>query len=671
MFCGHCGKEVTVGAKFCPNCGAAIESQPTLTGEQPKAPAVEQAGNPIKKPIAGNGQSGKGKKGVPKPLIIVAVVLVLFIGFGAILNLFGDSNKPNSDLSESQTTQESVVPYREFNGEEFLSGSYVPGGITYHDKDASQTHVVLGNALLGVYEKGSFKKLSDRIAKDGVTWKTVKQCLEDDWFNFETESVELEYINKVQWNEKSYDYFRLNVHDLDGLNSRFELSPDWISPEEIYLIAEAYVVGNSSTGEFGIKIQYYIKQFDEKMNSTPGQTNQSTGDTTIHNTGTTLVETDYYTVEIPMEWEKYCTYEETSKIGEHRLTFYIKNEYMEGGYDGTLLDLAAVENPENLDSELYTYECQICEYRTVLFDLMRRTPEDIQVKKQYQELLISVQEFVPYVVQSIKEKDGYTLSYDLPNVNSSVGTHFLQVNDSAILSGSFVDERGEIISFFPTSMGLYSSDVDLMWNEKRVCHLSYQEYQNTSDADVFVAYNRQPALEDEMTVEYWKDDDRVVITGSKQFDGEYDRHYEGVYRIPFSSVKTNMVGDNLQTDKYQNSYKFDFFHIGMNRQDFNWYSRYQDQEIVATDSSGNVVLRYLTVSQSLDFGDRFITVSEFDPPSVEPLIIEGELIPSCLIYECENAYIVLVTSHSGDGNYLTDYVRTATYVSNTDFYVTY
>lgn len=101
MFCGHCGKEVTVGAKFCPNCGAAIENQPVPTEGQPKTPTVEQPGNPIKKPIAGNGQSGKGKKGMPKPLIIVAAVLVLFIGFGAILNLFDGGNEPTSGSGDS------------------------------------------------------------------------------------------------------------------------------------------------------------------------------------------------------------------------------------------------------------------------------------------------------------------------------------------------------------------------------------------------------------------------------------------------------------------------------------------------------------------------------------------------------------------------------------------
>ncbi len=28
MFCWNCGKEVTAGAKFCPNCGASISNKP-------------------------------------------------------------------------------------------------------------------------------------------------------------------------------------------------------------------------------------------------------------------------------------------------------------------------------------------------------------------------------------------------------------------------------------------------------------------------------------------------------------------------------------------------------------------------------------------------------------------------------------------------------------------
>lgn len=148
MFCSHCGKEVTVGAKFCPNCGVAIENQPAPTEGQLKAPTVEQPGNPIKKPIAGNGQSGKGKKGMPKPLIIVAAALVLFIGFGAVLNLFGGGNKPDSDPnenqtqpvesqvqpSETQTPQGTEESYREYNPDDFKGTSFVTLHLTNNSK---------------------------------------------------------------------------------------------------------------------------------------------------------------------------------------------------------------------------------------------------------------------------------------------------------------------------------------------------------------------------------------------------------------------------------------------------------------------------------------------------------------------------------------------------------
>ena len=111
MFCSHCGKEVAAGAKFCANCGAAINSQPTPAAEPPKAPAptaqrevpaVEQVGKPSGNTTGSGGQPEKKKKGVPKkPLIIVAAVLVLIVGFGAVLSLFGDGSEPDSDSKGS------------------------------------------------------------------------------------------------------------------------------------------------------------------------------------------------------------------------------------------------------------------------------------------------------------------------------------------------------------------------------------------------------------------------------------------------------------------------------------------------------------------------------------------------------------------------------------------
>lgn len=48
------------------------------------------------------GQPEKKKKGVPKkPLIIVAAVLVLIVGFGAVLSLFEGDSEPDSDSEGS------------------------------------------------------------------------------------------------------------------------------------------------------------------------------------------------------------------------------------------------------------------------------------------------------------------------------------------------------------------------------------------------------------------------------------------------------------------------------------------------------------------------------------------------------------------------------------------
>ena len=270
MFCSHCGKEVTVGAKFCPNCGAAIENQPVPTEGQPKAPTVERAESSIKSGT----RPGKGKKRVPKPLVIVVAALALFIGFGAVLNLLGDDNKPDSNPGEGLTEN---VPYREFNAEEFLSGDVITGTLMYMGSDEGGGLSRIGNAIMVSYKTKEFKKnFSDVLKNNDATWETIKKCLEDDWFNSESKCVEMDYIGEVEWKGRSYDYFRLNVTDLSGLNSRFESSPNWTSDQEIYVIAEVAKISDSWADELGkqiqqFSIQFFINQFNENISPISNQ----------------------------------------------------------------------------------------------------------------------------------------------------------------------------------------------------------------------------------------------------------------------------------------------------------------------------------------------------------------------------------------------------------------
>lgn len=270
MFCSHCGKAVTVGAKFCPNCGAAIENQPAPTEGQPKAPTMERAERSIKSGT----RPGKGKKRAPKPLVIVVAALALFIGVGAVLNLLGDDNKPDSNPGEGLTEN---VPYREFNAEEFLSGDVITGTLMYMGSDEGGELSRIGNAIMVSYKTKEFKKnFSDVLKNNDATWETIKKCLEDDWFNSESKCVELDYIGEVEWKDRSYDYFRLNVTDLSGLNSRFESSPDWTSVQEIYVIAEVDKISDSWADELGeqiqqFSIQFFINQFNENISPISNQ----------------------------------------------------------------------------------------------------------------------------------------------------------------------------------------------------------------------------------------------------------------------------------------------------------------------------------------------------------------------------------------------------------------
>lgn len=160
MFCSHCGKEVAAGAKFCANCGAAVNSQPTPATEPPKAPAptaqrevpaVEQVGGPGGNVTGSGGQPEKKKKGVPKKLlIIVSAVLVLIVGFGAVLSLFGDGSEPdfssdipsNLDDNTSDTPEGTATKTGTFSLDWIDDILLVPGGaeLYYYEDSDVQAH---------------------------------------------------------------------------------------------------------------------------------------------------------------------------------------------------------------------------------------------------------------------------------------------------------------------------------------------------------------------------------------------------------------------------------------------------------------------------------------------------------------------------------------------------
>lgn len=115
MYCTNCGKEIADGVKFCTNCGAAVNNQtvtppvvklqdaPTpIPDIQPEVPAVEKMGDSGENIAKSGNQPEKKKMTVPKkPLIIAAAVLVLIVGFGAILSLFGGGSESDSDIEVS------------------------------------------------------------------------------------------------------------------------------------------------------------------------------------------------------------------------------------------------------------------------------------------------------------------------------------------------------------------------------------------------------------------------------------------------------------------------------------------------------------------------------------------------------------------------------------------
>jgi flagellar basal body-associated protein FliL len=107
MKCSKCGAEFD--AKFCPECGAPADGQPTIQQAQPQQPVQQQV---PQQPIYQNPVTPQKKKG--GCLKIGLIVLVVIIVIGVIVNLAGGgkSTTPTaatgSGQQASQTTQASA-----------------------------------------------------------------------------------------------------------------------------------------------------------------------------------------------------------------------------------------------------------------------------------------------------------------------------------------------------------------------------------------------------------------------------------------------------------------------------------------------------------------------------------------------------------------------------------
>ncbi len=675
MFCGNCGKEVTAGAKFCPNCGAAVKDQPAPTEVQLKAPAVERMSNPDGNGTKNSSQT-KRKMGLPKPFIIVAVVLVLLVALGVVLHLFGKGPESGTGNSTVPDWVEKIPYWPDEDGIPNMAAEEIP----------STTYAELKKMWDPYFEGLGIPNNPD------VEYHFEYYANRPDIFVF--------HQNENICSVISYEPGTPNQPDLPPTiepviaRNDTDLYYLFYKRDSYYMILMT-IPANPTTSyltwpALGAIVVTDIK-YSDLLNGTvdleivsipeqaPDQTNYSKNKTVAENRGTVIVETDFYTVEIPKSWEKYCSCEKSSEAGGYILTFQLKEDYLEKSSNGiwrngTLLELTVVPFPEDLpmylSGEDFSYIGDI-QKDGVSHYLVRHLLGDVAVKDQYQELVSTLENDIPSVLESITVNSGYTFSNE-PLKFSNEGPHFLQPRDDMVLTGSFIANTGDVLSFFMFSY--YSKSVEMRYNGAHVCGLEYQWPENPSNVEIFTLTDS----DGDMTVEYRKDDDKVIVTGNGRFDqfnGEYYR-YDEFYNIPFSSMSTNMVGGGFRADKYIDGSGRVFFNVGMNDQGFNWYSRYSNEEFVATDSDGNVVFRYLTVSQSRDFGDRFITVKDFcGPLGVEPLIIETPDHTKTLIYECENAYVIMKIIVNGnndsDGTYMTDYVLNAIYMSNSDFYVTY
>ena len=118
MFCGNCGKEIKSEAKFCPNCGAAVNRPSASASPQPDTPSDGPIEPPVQReaiertipaiPVMSRpaeqspnyGTDKRGRKSKKKGIIIaIAVVAVMILAF----TLLG--NNPVSTIKTGKLNQ--------------------------------------------------------------------------------------------------------------------------------------------------------------------------------------------------------------------------------------------------------------------------------------------------------------------------------------------------------------------------------------------------------------------------------------------------------------------------------------------------------------------------------------------------------------------------------------
>lgn len=86
MFCGKCGKELPAGVRFCPACGAPVETEPPVT-EPPvtEGPMTEPPAVAVAEPETA---PAKKKSGGKKTVLICVAAVALAVALGVLLYLF-------------------------------------------------------------------------------------------------------------------------------------------------------------------------------------------------------------------------------------------------------------------------------------------------------------------------------------------------------------------------------------------------------------------------------------------------------------------------------------------------------------------------------------------------------------------------------------------------------
>ena len=234
---------------------------------------------------------------------VICFFLVAFLMVGC-----GEENANNepteSVSSESSQTNEDTETqkkeYRQFNANDFID--VVPGILMLYDGDSSN-NIDLNENMKDRYYNGVIDEFTSIGDSSEQQISILLKYIVSDVICADSDDVEVDFIEYVQPNDKTYAYCKVNVLNENEIKNL--LYADWKREDEIYLMAD-YSIGSVPSGKQAVKITCFIKNFSADENSNMAIDTQPID---TDSTDDEVLQTAYYSIKIPSDWKGKYSYD--------------------------------------------------------------------------------------------------------------------------------------------------------------------------------------------------------------------------------------------------------------------------------------------------------------------------------------------------------------------------